>query len=779
MKKIIAIAIILSFIPILSVNIAKGNMASQDEIYGIAVDSHGDVIVTGQYSLGENYVIRTQKYDGKTGKLIWQRDYNQPNIKLNVGKAVIVDSQDNIYVGGIVGVGNIFSNSGFPKTDYIIIKYDRNGNLLWHKTYNKHFGDFLVDLGIDENRNVYATGITIKFELTSETLSNINFWTIKVDGTTGSKIKEDEYDKEKIDAAFGIDVRDNSIVVVGSIEENNVSKYAIIKYDKNLQLQWQKFYGKNATASDTAILSNGNIVVTGNKDEDFWTLKLNSNGNEIWNKINKKSKKDDALGIAVDGDDNIIVGGYVTKSDNIEKWHMIKYGGNGNVIWDKDFDVVGEIKRIATYGKYIFAGGYKVIGGMNEYCVIKYDENGNKIWEGTEQGITELKADFAYYPQNPTRTDYVYFSDKSTGASQWEWDFGDGGTSNEKNPVHQYKNIGTYTVTLTVRGTINGIEQTDSISKQITVVNAPPIASFSYEPLNPIVGEQITFDASSSDDKDGYITNYTWNFGDGSNAYGKHVIHVFNKEGNYNVKLTVIDNDGASKSTLKVVTVNKAGENKPPIAEFDFYPFSPKIGDKVKFNASKSYDEDGYIVLYRWDWNGDGKYDEELTQPLATHKWNEGGEYTVTLQVEDNNSLTNTYSKVINVKNESSSGLLLSGESKISLNKGKEKTIKLTVKNGLPFELSGINIVIENATKGINVAIIDKNITLGSGEKKEIKLKIKADNEGNLRLRAVGNGISSDELSIQIKITNKTPSFTFIAFMVALAFILIFRKWKK
>jgi len=639
----------------------------------------------------------------------------------------------------------------------------------------------MSDMGIDSDGNIYATGMTFTFDLSSQTLTNVNFWTIKVNGVTSSKIAEDEYDKEKLDAAFGIDVRGSNVFVVGSTGEDNASQYVVIKYDKNLNRQsgWPKFYGNDATASDVAILSNGNVAVAGNKGTNFWTLMLDTNGNEIWNKTDGNAKTDYTLGIALDSNENIIIGNHKT-SGGVEKWHIVKYSPNGQELLDKNLGIDGEIKKIAIYGNYIIAAGYKAVGDEEHYCVAKFDENGNKIWEGTGGEVSAVKADFGYAPANPTRADIIHFTDLSTGATHWTWDFGDGSTSNQQNPTHQYKQLGKYTVKLTV----SGPGGSDSKSSQIKIINSIPTASFNYNPLNPVVNQEITFDGSSSSDLDGSITAWTWDFGDGSVGDGNIVKHSYSKNGSYTIKLTVVDNDGASKTVSKVITINNATNNSPPVAAFGFEPAEPEIGEEVTFNASSSYDEDGTIVLYKWDWDGDGKYDKETTQPVITHSWDNEGEYTVVLQVEDNGSMTNTYSRVVNViASNVASNFIISAPDKIDVKKGEEKIVEITIKNGMESNITGINIIAGNLD-GIKVDVKEKNITILPNEKKQIQIGIKANESGEIWLRAVGNEggneVRSEKAIIDINLSEKTPSFTFVAVFISLLVVLaLFKRWKR
>ena len=86
----------------------------------------------------------------------------------------------------------------------------------------------------------------------------------------------------------------------------------------------------------------------------------------------------------------------------------------------------------------------------------------------------------------------------------------------------------------------------------------PPVTSFTYTPENPTVNQAITFDATTSYDPDGNITSYDWNFGDGNttNTIEKMITHSYASAGDYNVILTVTDDDGAMNSTSKTITIN-------------------------------------------------------------------------------------------------------------------------------------------------------------------------------------------------------------------------------
>jgi PKD repeat protein len=90
-------------------------------------------------------------------------------------------------------------------------------------------------------------------------------------------------------------------------------------------------------------------------------------------------------------------------------------------------------------------------------------------------------------------------------------------------------------------------------------------------------------------------------------------------------------------------------QNQPPTASFTFSPSSPAVGQTVTFDASSSYDPDGSIVSYSWNF-GDGS---TASGAVVQHSYSSPGTYTVTLTVTDNNGLTASISKQITVDEQS------------------------------------------------------------------------------------------------------------------------------
>ena len=157
------------------------------------------------------------------------------------------------------------------------------------------------------------------------------------------------------------------------------------------------------------------------------------------------------------------------------------------------------------------------------------------------------------------------------------------------------------------------------------------------------VGEEVTFDGSGSYAKKGTLVSYEWVFGDGGTGSGMITTHTYSSAGTYTAALTVTDSGGKSDTDTAIITVTSGG-NTPPIA--DAGPDQAvDDGQEVTFDGSGSYDADGTITSYDWDF-GDG---DNAAGMIVTHTYSSAGTYTATLTVTDDGGLTDDDTAIITV----------------------------------------------------------------------------------------------------------------------------------
>ncbi|MBN2347465.1 MAG: PKD domain-containing protein, partial [Bacteroidales bacterium] len=232
-------------------------------------------------------------------------------------------------------------------------------------------------------------------------------------------------------------------------------------------------------------------------------------------------------------------------------------------------------------------------------------------------------------------------TDDNDTISSYSWDFADGNTGEGDTIVHTFTAEGTYHVELVI--TDNG-GLTDTTFVDITVSpNEPPVASAEATPLTGDAPLDVDFDASASNDPDGSIESYAWDFDDGNTGTGEILSHTFNTPGDYQVEVVITDNGGLTDTARIDITVNVP--NQPPVASAEATPTTGHAALDVDFDASASNDPDGTIITYAWDFD-DGNTGTGIA---VSHTFLTQGDYHVELVVTDNEGLTDTLWIDINV----------------------------------------------------------------------------------------------------------------------------------
>ena len=228
--------------------------------------------------------------------------------------------------------------------------------------------------------------------------------------------------------------------------------------------------------------------------------------------------------------------------------------------------------------------------------------------------------------------------------TSWNWDFGDGSTSTEQNPIHNYQEDGVYIVTLI----INSSTGCSSIfENHICVGDGGFIDDYDCQAMFFFEQEDgLNYDFN--DFSFGTPTSWTWDFGDGHESDVQNPSHTYENSGVYIVSLTVATEDCESSASMILV----AGENVDyenncfalfmPIFADDNPFFEDSLGlEGVLFlNLSNA---DGSDVL--WDF-GD---ETTSTEYMPFHVYTANGAYEVTLTITNEDGCTSTYTGVVNI----------------------------------------------------------------------------------------------------------------------------------
>jgi len=189
------------------------------------------------------------------------------------------------------------------------------------------------------------------------------------------------------------------------------------------------------------------------------------------------------------------------------------------------------------------------------------------------------------------------------------WDFGSAASpsaSSDAEPTITLIDVeGTYPCTLTASNPYGS----DNFDFEIEVVQGPIIQPNAFLTANPTTGLlplEVTFDASQSFDEDGQIVRYDWDWdSDGvfelKNQADPVAVHMYLRSGDYSATVRIYDDDGAIDEAVSIIHVNQA-----PSANLNAVPNFGETPLNATLDASGSRDSFGLIVLYEWDYEGDG-----------------------------------------------------------------------------------------------------------------------------------------------------------------------------
>jgi len=331
----------------------NGSGDSTDYATAITIDDFGNVYVTGwSYGSGSSEDYATIKYDA-LGNELWVTRYNGSGNDHDRAYAIAIDSSGNVYVTG-------FSHGGETYLDYATIKYYPNGDTAWVRRYNgpANSSDRASDITVDVSGNVYVTGVS----LCSET--SYDYATIKYhpNGDT-AWIRSYNGPGNYSDRSFAIalDGSGNVYVTGYSYGSGTSEDYATIKYDSLGNELWVRRYNGQRNGYDggydIAVGGSGYVYVTGViHGSGYGTFKYDQNGDELWMKTYTGNfAYDEARVIAVDAFENVSVTGYSWGSETHEDYATVKYVQFFRGDCDKDGSI--GLVDVILLANYVLKGG--------------------------------------------------------------------------------------------------------------------------------------------------------------------------------------------------------------------------------------------------------------------------------------------------------------------------------------------------------------------------------------------------------------------------------------
>ncbi len=371
--------------------IYNGSGNGTDRGTAIATDNSGGCVITGRTFNGNNDDAITIKYNA-AGAEVFNTQFDRGLTGNDRGEAITIDLIGNIYVAG--------RSSNNNDDDFLTIKYDAIGNVLFAVYYNNVDNDRASLIALDAFGNIIVAGQSDRIGGGN---INYDYCTVKYTSTgvfrwvrfLGNAVNNDE-DPHALDTDAA-----GSIFVTGKSDQNALAAatyndFLTAKYDSAGTLTWSVTAAGSATNSDD--IAEGmsfigtDLYVCGSKQnagtqKDATLIKYASNGNVTWdynyNGIGDFTDKIQAM--VTDTLNNVYITGYVYMPEHRRDVFTAKIDANGNQVWIKYYDFSqsdDEGKGIAldTAGNVYVCGNSIGNGTSDDYVLIKYNNAGDSIW---------------------------------------------------------------------------------------------------------------------------------------------------------------------------------------------------------------------------------------------------------------------------------------------------------------------------------------------------------------------------------------------------------------
>ncbi|MFX1259397.1 MAG: Loki-CTERM sorting domain-containing protein [Promethearchaeota archaeon] len=299
-----------------------GVIGDSDFAIEVSIDSSNDIYTTG-FTRGDiGPTNLTLNKFNSTGDMYWSLEWG--GILDDRGDGIDIDSDDNLYVVGSTQSFAVGSN------DLCLIKFDKNGNLIWNKTWGDVNSNGGTNICVNSNGDLFVSG-----------------WT-----------------------------------------SNGKPVILLLKYNSTGDLQWTKTsslgsWGMDVVTNDQT----GEIYLLGWDPNNIYLIKYNSAGDEQWSRVWNSGSQDGASALALDSYGNIYITGYTQVTSKGEDLLLVKYDPSGNELWNRtwggNFQDRGQNLCIDSFDNIYITGFLEDSGGLNSFdmCILKYDSNGDLKWD--------------------------------------------------------------------------------------------------------------------------------------------------------------------------------------------------------------------------------------------------------------------------------------------------------------------------------------------------------------------------------------------------------------
>lgn len=334
-----------------------------DVAYSIQQTGDGGYIIAGVTIEDSNKYVLIIKIDSN-GNISWRGTFS--------GEA---NSVINLSDGSYIVAGKIYPS---PIGDIGIFKINSSGSLDWGKKYG-------LGGGIANEVKQTSDGSFVIVGICSG-----DIWILKVDAD-GELDWKKNFGGIGDDKGYAIQETSDGFIIAGEtvLAGRTDSDIWIFKIDnKGTNVLWEHVSG--GTGYDAAYsiqrTSDGGYIAAGKKsssagDADFWIGKLNSDGKLEWEKTYGGSGHEIARSIQQTSDGGYIVAGETTTPAGDIDFLILKLNGNGDIVWEKTYgasgnDIARSIQQ-TTDGGYVVAGETTTNAGDTDFWVLKLDSNGN------------------------------------------------------------------------------------------------------------------------------------------------------------------------------------------------------------------------------------------------------------------------------------------------------------------------------------------------------------------------------------------------------------------